>query len=92
MESIFTVLSDILEYLVNLRIVDIPRIIAYTGVLAVFSYCAAMIVVGFPVAIYKDLAKKEVNSEKEDKVIKYVAICFFVIFSIVLLYEQATRS
>ena len=92
MKDFFSILSDIIGYIVDLRIFDIPLILAYTGVTAVFSYCTAMIIIGFPCAIYKDVFKKEINDEKEDAVTKYVAICLFVILSIILLCELATES
>ena len=90
MKDLFNVLRDILEYLFNLKIVDIPRILAYTGILACGSYMAALIIIGFPCSIYKDLTKKEINDEKEEKVTKYVAVCLFVVFSLGLLYEEVS--
>ena len=86
----FHFLIDALTYIINLRIVDIPLTIFYVAIIAFIGYCASLFLISFPCSIWEAIKKKKVNSEKQDKVIRIVAICLFVILSLRLLYEQVS--
>lgn len=86
----FRFLIDALTYIINLRIVDIPLTIFYVAVIALIGYCTSMLLIGFPCSIWEAITKKKVKPEKQDKVIRIVAICLFVIFLLRFLYEQVS--
>lgn len=79
---------DVFGYLLNIKLYQIPRHIAYLGISCGFGYCAALFVIGFPVSLWEHFTKKQVNKDKENKVITYTAISFSVLLILRLLYEQ----
>lgn len=89
--EIFEIIGDMVKYIVNIRLIDLPDLIVDVGLSALVGYCAAMILIAFPVAVYETITKKNVNDEIEDKIIKIVAICFFIILLCWLLYESSLR-
>lgn len=88
--NIFNAISKIIDYIIALRIVDIPLHIAYAGAIAMVGYCAAMIIVSFPCSIFESIAKKKiVSDEMQEKAIRIVTICLDIVFAVILLYELA---
>ena len=69
---------DIIGYLLNIKLMDIPRHLAFFGISCGFGYCAALFVIGFPVSLWEAFTKKQVDKDKEDIVIRYTAILFSV--------------
>jgi uncharacterized membrane protein YiaA len=86
-KRIIDILGNIFSYIANIKLFDIPLLIAHLVLSAVVGYCASLILIGFPCSIYESIAKKKVNDEK---VIKIVAICFIVVLWGKLLYELST--
>ena len=77
---LFHATLDILDYILNLRIVDIPLTIAYIGVIALMGYITSMIIIGFPCSIIESITKKKpFTFERENKIIRIVSICIDVI-------------
>ena len=88
--NFFRTLADMIAYICDIRWHEVPYHIAIVAVSAGVAYCASMVLIGFPVAIWESLSKKKVNAEKEAKVIKAVTILFAVLFIYRLLYEKVT--
>lgn len=90
-KNIFEIIGGILSYIVNIKLFDVPELIAYLAVYAVFGYCASLILIGFPCSIFKDITKKKINEDLENKITRIVAICFVVILWTMLLYHLSTE-
>lgn len=86
-KRIIDILGNIFSYIANIKLFDIPLLIAYLAVSAMVGYCASLILIGIPCSIYEAIAKKKVNDEK---VIKIVAICFVIVLWGRLLFELST--
>lgn len=71
-----------------LELTQLPYYLLELGVVAMFGYIAAMILIGFPVSVWEHFTKKKVKKEAEGKVIFYATIFFTVIFVLLLLYEE----
>lgn len=76
---------DIIDNIINLRIIDIPIIIAYGGVTIGISYIVSFFVVGVSCSIIEALTKKKVPDEKQEKIIRIFTACLSIIFIIYLL-------
>lgn len=81
-------MKEILTYIINIKLFDVPLLLAYLAVSAVIGYCASAILIGVPCSIYEAITKKKVNN---DKIIKIVAICFVVLLYGRILYELSTK-
>ena len=81
-------IKQIFDYIVNIKLFDVPLMLAYLAISAIVAYCASLILIGVPCSIYESIAKKKVNN---DKIIKIVAICLIVILYGRILYELATK-
>lgn len=90
-KRIIDIFGDILDYIFNIKLFDVPALIAYLAVSAGMGYCAALILIGFPCTIYESITKKKINDDIENKVIKIVAICFVIILWSRLLYELSSK-
>ena len=86
-KRIIDILGNIVDYIFNIKLFDVPLLIAHLALSAVVAYCASLILIGFPCAIYESISKKKVNDEK---VIKIVAICFVIVLWGKLLFELST--
>ena len=84
-------LGKMIEYLVNIRIVDLPLIIAYVAIMGAAAYCASMIIIGFPVAIIEAILKRKLDTKKEKKVIIVAGVVLFGFFVFRLLWEVAVK-
>ena len=89
--DLFKICSDILNFIFDLRLVDVPLLIFYVGLCGMFGYCVSMIIIGFPCSVWEAVTKKKIPDEKQDKVIKILSICLFVIFLLGLLYDLSTK-
>lgn len=89
-KNAFYFIVDIFDYIFDLRITDIPRIIAYIGASALIGYCTSLILIGFPCSVWEALTKKKVNDEMQKKVIRIVAIILFVLLLLQFLNEQVS--
>lgn len=86
----FDVAIDMLFYIFNIRIADIPLHIAYLGMIVCLGYCGALILIGLPCSIWEEITHKKVDHEKEKKIIFRVAICLDVILLLCFLYGAVT--
>lgn len=91
-ENIFDIISRIFDYLLDLKIIDIPLHIAYFGVTIGLAYCVATIVVSFPCSLWEAITKKKLNDDKQDKVIHIFTVLFAIIMLMVLLNELAIKN
>jgi hypothetical protein len=87
--NILNPILDIIHYIFNLHITDIPYLIFTIGISGVIGYIVSMIIVGVPCAIWEAVTKKKTQDEKQEKVIKIIAICLSVIFLLGVLYERS---
>ena len=71
-----TVLGKITESFTS--VLNAPYQLLYILVLVCFSYCAALMLIGFPVTIWEHFAKKKVNEEIEKKVIKVATVIIII--------------
>lgn len=86
----FEIIGNMISYVFDLKIVDIPEVIAYLGLSGLFGYCAAMIIIGFPVTVWEYFTKKKVRQETESKAIATTSVFLAVAMILRLLYEQVT--
>lgn len=90
-KSFFDILGEIIDYIFNIKLFDLPRLIVYLGVSAGIGYCLSLIVIGFPCSIYEEVTKKKIKAGLEDKLIRIGTIFFISILWLRLLYELATK-
>ena len=64
--------------------------IAYLGIIAMYSYCAAMILIGFTCSIWEAITKSKVNGDVKQNIISKVAILIGIVLVIRFLYEEVT--
>lgn len=57
------------------------------ALLGVVAYCISLFVIGFSISLWEAITKKEAPQDKQDKVIRIVALCLFIIFTIKLLQD-----
>lgn len=86
--DIVHLIIDVIYRILDIRIIDIPLIIAYVGVIAMIGYIASLIIIGFPCTIIEAITKKKIPDEIQNKIIRIVAICLDVILAIMLLMEK----
>ena len=86
-KSIFEIISDMVFYIFDIKISEIPLHIAYVGVIALCSYCASSFLIGFSCSVWETITKKKVNEEIQSKIIHILAMCLSIMFSLRLLYE-----
>ena len=79
-KSVFEIVSNILGYIFDIRLFDIPMIFLYVLISGGIGYCTALITIGFPCTIYEEITKKKINDETESKITAIVAICVSVAF------------
>lgn len=88
MKNIVEIAMDIISYIFSIRIFDLPLHIFYVAIAGVVGYCTSMILIGVPCSIYEAITKKEVDDEKQNKIIRIVAICLGVALFLRLIYEK----
>lgn len=64
--------------------------IAYLGIVAMYSYCAATILIGLPCSIWEAITKRKVNREVQKNIISKVAVLIGVALVLRFIYEEAT--
>lgn len=92
MENIFSFVVDILSYILNLRLTDIPLLVAYIGISIAIGRCLGIIVISFPISIYEEFAKKKVDYEKQENIINKVSACITIIIILFMLCGLATKN
>jgi hypothetical protein len=90
-KRIFAIAGDILSYILDIKLFEVPRLIGYLAITAVFGYCAALMLIGFPCSIFQDITKKKINNDIENKITRIVAICFVIVFWTMLLYHLSNK-
>ena len=71
-----TMLGKITESITS--IFEAPYQLLYLLVLVCFSYCAALILIGFPCSIWESITKKKVNEDIEKKVITVATVIIVI--------------
>lgn len=85
------IVSEMISYVLNITISEIPIHIAYVAISGLLGYVTAMIMVSFPCAIWEGLTKKKVNDDAQEKAICVTAIVLFIFILIYFLYEAVSR-
>ena len=88
MNDIFFIISEILHYIFNITITEIPLHIGYTVVIFLVSYGLGAFIVSFPISIYEEFTKREVKAK--DKIEHHARFFFSIAMGIWFLYELAT--
>lgn len=84
-QQIITSITNLITYIFDIRWHEIPLNLFNLAMLIAFSYMAGMILIGFPCAIWRGIAKKgNTPSEVEEKITKIVAGCIAVAALLVL--------
>lgn len=89
-KRIFVIIGDIINYIFEIKLFDVPYLVASLAIGALIGYCASLIVIGFPCSIFEAITKKKINDEVKNKIIKIVAICFVAILWFVLLHQLSS--
>lgn len=83
-------LGDMLDYILDIRLFDVPRIIAYVGVCFLVAYIAESILFGIPIAIWEAVTKKKLSFDKKEKFSFGMTIVFGLVLTLQMLYTAAT--
>lgn len=79
---------DMLGYVFSIPWTELPYHIAMIAVCFGTAHCISLVLIGFPCSIWEAIAKKKVNTDKQDKVIKIVSIILSALLICGLLYEK----
>ena len=79
-KQIFVSVSNMIDYILDIRWYELPYKLLYIGMIICFGYCAALIVFCFPLAIIEAITKKKLNEKTENKIVKILSTCFSVTF------------
>jgi hypothetical protein len=61
MNDFLYIIEEVLHYVFNLKLFDIPLHVLYAMVIIAMGRCLGTIIVGFPISIYEELTKKEIK-------------------------------
>lgn len=84
------VLGDMLVYIFNIRLHEIPLHIFYVVVFVLIAYVAESIIIGMPIAIWGAVTKKKLSFDSKEKVDFVVTAVFTVALILIFLYQQVT--
>ena len=62
--------------------------IAYIGLILCIGYVLATILIGFPCSVWEAVTKKEMDYDKKQKVIYFLAICLDILLVIRYISEK----
>ena len=91
MEKIYNVLniiSDMFSCILEIKLVELPQLIALIGVSGMVGYCVSMFLVGFPCSVWEAITKKKINEDIQNKIICIFAICLSIAFILRVIYER----
>lgn len=83
-------LRDMLYYILDIRLFDVPRCIAYLGICFLIAYIAESIIFGIPIAIWEAVTKKKLSFDKKEKFDFRITIIFGIALILQMLYDCAT--
>lgn len=83
-------IGDMLYYIVDIRLFDVPRIIAYVGVCFLVAYIAESIIFGIPIVIWEAVTKKKLSFDKKSRFDFRMTMIFGIALTLQLLYTAAT--
>lgn len=87
-KNFFEILGDIIAYIFSIPLTSIPTYILMALAVGAIGCGAALCIIGFPVSVWEHFAGKKVNSEKENKVITIVSVCFSIALFLQYVYER----
>lgn len=90
-KSIIEIVSNAVIYILNIRLHEIPRILAYIGISAGIGYCAALILIGFPCSIWEAITKTIINDDKQGKVIFRISVLLTIIILTYLFHQMSMK-
>ena len=82
------IVTYIFDYLLNIKLFEVPSLLFYVFLIAVVGYCAALMIVGIPCSIFEKITKKKVREDIEKKIIVFVSICLSIAFVMLLAYGE----
>ena len=82
------VVVKMIDYILDIRVFDLPYHIAMVGVSVMVGYISALILIGFPVSVWEYLTKKKVPDEMERKITSIFALCLSITMLLCILYEK----
>ena len=87
-KDIFEIIDEVLDYIVNIKVVDLPYNIAMVGAVLCASYCISMFVIGFPCSLWETITLQKLDDKKKNKVIRTVATLLAIVMLIMLICEK----
>ncbi len=90
MENVFNVVSNMLSFIFDIRLFDVPLYLFYIGISCMIGYCISMFLIGFPCSIWEAITKKKVNEEGREKIVFILTVCLSIAFILRVLYEKTT--
>ncbi len=76
----FEVIGNILEYIINIKLLDVPNLIIYIGASVTVGYCTSLIVIGFLFLVLKSLTGNSIKNNIETKITHIATIILSSIF------------
>ena len=70
---------------------DLPRLLFYIGIAGGAAYCVTLMTVGFAMAIWEAIRKKNINDDLKDRIIRIVTICLFIVICVLLFYQKVLK-
>ena len=82
------IVGEMISYILDARIVDIPRYFLKLLAIVVVAYTAQSILIGLPISIWEAVTKKKVQFEIKSKIDFRVTLVFTIILILFLLYQK----
>lgn len=89
-KNVRTIIDDMLSYVLNLKVSELPLCFIFLAVVAFFGYCAAAFVIGYPYIFWCEFTKRKYNEQTINKLIVRSSIVFDIAFVLYALYEKVT--
>lgn len=84
------IISYIVDYILNIKLFEIPALLFYILAITTISYCCALILVGFPCTVLKEKLKASINEDVERKITIVVSVCLAIAFVMLIVYREIT--
>ena len=90
--NVFAIAWDMGEYILNyifdLRLFDVPIALAFLGIIILFANIVTRIVIGILFTIWKEITKKEIECELEEKIFFRSALVLTLVAVLAIVYSQ----
>ena len=87
-KNIFIIIGDIIEFIFDIKLFDVPLLLLYVLVIFGIGYFASEVLIGFPWTLVEEITKKKINHELQNKIIELATICFGIIIIFILFAEE----